>query len=112
MDTNKGKGGSMGLSYPMLTKCNYTTWALKMKVIMQAHSVWEAIETNDPKAVCDERTDKIALAMIYQEVSEEMLLSIAEKKKAKDTWLAIKTLCQGADRAKTAKIQTLKSEFE
>lgn len=112
MDTNKAKGGSMGLSYPMLTKCNYTTWALKMKVVMQAHSVWEAIEPNDPKAVCDERTDKIALAMIYQGISEEMLLSIAEKKKAKDAWVAIKTLCQGADKAKAAKIQTLKSEFE
>ncbi|XP_074326489.1 uncharacterized protein LOC141664434 [Apium graveolens] len=112
MDTNKGKGRSMGLSYPTLTKCNYTTWALKMKVIMQTHLVWEAIEVNDPKAVCDEMTDKIALAMVYQGIFEEMLLSIAEKKKAKDAWLAIKTLCQGADRAKMAKIQTLKSKFE
>ncbi|XP_074323652.1 uncharacterized protein LOC141660556 [Apium graveolens] len=50
--------------------------------------------------------------MIYQRISKEMLLSIAEKKKAKDAWLAIKTLCQGADRAKTAKIQTPKLEFE
>lgn len=102
----------MGLSYPMLTKSNYTAWALKMRVFMQAHGVWEAIEPTDPKATIDERTDKIALAMIYQGIPEESLLSIADKKKAKDAWEAIKTLCQGADRVKKARIQTLKTEFE
>ncbi|XP_074363655.1 uncharacterized protein LOC141704307 [Apium graveolens] len=112
MDANKMKGGSMGLSYPMLTKSNYTAWALKMRVFMQAHGVWEAIEPTDPKATIDERTDKIALAMIYQGIPEESLLSIADKKKAKDAWEAIKTLCQGADRVKKARIQTLKTEFE
>lgn len=74
----------MGLSYPMLTKSNYTAWAMKMKVFMQAHGVWEAVENSDQKAVVDERIDKIALAMIYQGIPEEMLLSLAEKKKAKD----------------------------
>lgn len=112
MDVSKGKGGSMGLTYPMLTKTNYTTWALKMKVVMQAHGVWDAVEQTDPKATMDERTDKIALAMIYQGVSEEVLLSIAEKKRAKDAWEAIKILCQGAEKVKNAKVQTLKAEFE
>lgn len=41
-----------------------------------------------------------------------MLLSLAEKKTAKEVWEAIKTLCQGADRVKKARIQMLKSEFE
>lgn len=36
MEVNKVKGGSIGLSYPMLTRSNYTAWALKMKVFMQA----------------------------------------------------------------------------
>lgn len=60
----------------------------------------------------DDRTDKIALAMIYQGIPEEMLLSFAEKKKAKEAWEAIKTLCQGADKVKKAWVQTLKTEFE
>lgn len=106
------KGGSMGLSYPMLTKSNYTAWALKLKVFMQAHGIWEAVEPTDPKNIVEERIDKIALAMIYQAIPEEMLLSLAEKKISKDAWEAIKTMCQGADRVKTAKIQTLKAEFE
>lgn len=112
MDVNKLKGGSIGLSYPMLARSNYTAWALKMKVFMQAQGVWTAVEPSDPKAVIEEKTDKVAMAMIYQGILEDVLLSLAEKKSAKDVWEAIKTLCQGADRVKKAKIQTLKSEFE
>lgn len=112
MDVVKSKGGSMGLSYPMLTRTNYTVWAMKMKVIMQAHGVWEGVEQADPKAAVEERVDKVALAMIYQSIPEEMLLSLSEKKKAKDAWDAIRVMSQGAERAKAAKVQTLKAEFE
>ncbi|KAL8127875.1 hypothetical protein AgCh_014714 [Apium graveolens] len=109
MDNGKNKGGSFGLTYPMLTKGNYTAWALKMRVFMQAQGVWNAIEAPDPK---DEKSDKIALAMIYQGIPEDMLLSITEKKIAKEGWEAIKVMCQGADRVKKARVQTLKAEFE
>lgn len=109
MDNGKNKGGSFGLTYPMLAKGNYTAWALKMRVFMQAQGVWNAIEAPDPK---DEKSDKIALAMIYQGIPEDMLLSIAEKKTAKEGWEAIKVMCQGADRVKKARVQTLKAEFE
>ncbi|XP_074341863.1 uncharacterized protein LOC141679258 [Apium graveolens] len=112
MDVNKVKGGSIGLSYPMLAKSNYTAWALKMKVFMQVQGVWTAVEQNDPKTPVEEKSDKVAMAMIYQGIPEEVLLSIAEKQTTKDVWEAIKTLCQGADRVKKARIQTLKSEFE
>lgn len=50
--------------------------------------------------------------MIYQGIPEEMMLSLADKETTKDAWEAIKTLCQGTDRVKKAKIQNLKSEFE
>lgn len=113
MEMNKLKSsGSIGLSYPMLAKENYTAWSMKMKVFMQAQGVWCAVEQTDPKAAVEEKTDKVALAMIYQGIPEEVLLSLAEKKTAKEAWEAIKTLYQGADRVKKARIQTLKSEFE
>ncbi|XP_074336333.1 uncharacterized protein LOC141673482 [Apium graveolens] len=112
MDVNKVKGGSIGLSYPMLAKSNYTAWALKMKVFMQAQGVWTVVEQNDPKSPVKEKNDKVAMAMIYQVIPEEGLLSIAEKQMTNDVWEVIKTLCQGADRVKKARIQTLKSEFE
>ena len=112
MENNKAKDGVIGLTYPMLTRSNYASWAIKMRVYMQAHGVWNAIEKDDPKAVVDDRTDKIALAAVYQGIPEDILLSIAEKKTAKDAWEAVKTMCLGADRVKTAKIQTLKAEFD
>lgn len=112
MEANKSKETSMGLSYPMLTKTNYTAWALKMKVFMQAHGVWDAIEPKDPKALIEEKVDKRALAVIYQGVPEDILLSIAEKGTLKEAWNVIKTMSLGADKVKMAKAQTLKCEFE
>ncbi|XP_074351801.1 uncharacterized protein LOC141690947 [Apium graveolens] len=49
MDTQKMKEGSMGFNYPMLTRNNYFVWSLKMKVFMQAQSVRDAVEPEDPK---------------------------------------------------------------
>lgn len=115
METNtvkNVKSGSIGLSYPMLERSNYTAWAIKMKVFIKAQGAWNAIEPKDPKVAVDDKTDQVALAMIYQGIPEGMLLSLADKETAKEAWDAIKTLCQGADKVKNARIQTLKSEFE
>lgn len=112
METSKTKEGTVGLSYPMLTRSNYTAWSLKMKVFMKAQGVWGAIEEKEPKATVDEKTIQIALAAIYQGVSEVILLTIAEKETAKEAWDAIKVLCMGAERVKEAKVQTLRAEFE
>ncbi|XP_074360724.1 uncharacterized protein LOC141700968 [Apium graveolens] len=83
-----------------------------MKVFMQAHGIWEAIEPKDPKTTADEKMDKRALAIIYQGIADDMLLTIAEKKTSKEAWGEIKMLCLSADKVKKAKAQTLKSEFE
>ncbi|XP_074373447.1 uncharacterized protein LOC141713772 [Apium graveolens] len=112
MEPSKIKEGGVGLSYPMLTKSNYASWSIKIKVNMQAHGVWEAIDPKDPKGKVVEKIDKVALAVIYQGVPEDILLSLAEKNTAKEAWVAIKTMCLGADRVRTTKIQTLKAEFD
>ncbi|XP_074362779.1 uncharacterized protein LOC141703067 [Apium graveolens] len=52
------------------------------------------------------------MAIIYQPISEELLLTRAERTTAKEVWTAIKTASLGADRVKKAKAQTLKAEFE
>ncbi|XP_023770494.1 uncharacterized protein LOC111919112 [Lactuca sativa] len=54
----------------------------------------------------------MALVVIYQGILEDLLLSLAEKKKTKEAWEALKTMFVGADRVKIARIQTLKTEFE
>lgn len=112
METSKAKDGTIGVSYPMLNRGNYTAWSIKMRVFMQAQGVWPAVETTDPKTVVEEKTDKMALAAIYQGIPEDILLAVAEKKTEIEAWKAIKKMCLGAERVKKAKIQTLKSEFE
>ncbi|XP_074378660.1 uncharacterized protein LOC141720209 [Apium graveolens] len=111
-ETSKLKEGAIGLNYPMLARSNYTAWALKMKVFMKAQGVWNAIENKEKEAAVDDRQDKIALATIYQGIPEDILLSVADKETAKEAWEAIETMCQGAERVKKARIQTLRSEFE
>lgn len=69
---------------------------MKMKVFMQAHGVWKAIEPKDVKTVINEKTDKQALAIIYQGIPEDVLLTLAENKTSKEAWEA----------------QTLKREFD
>ncbi|XP_023735907.1 uncharacterized protein LOC111883814 [Lactuca sativa] len=54
----------------------------------------------------------MALAAIYQGIPEDLLLSLAEKKIAKEAWEALKTMFVGANRVKAARIQTMKTEFE
>lgn len=112
MDQGKNKDVAVGLSYPMLTRTNYTTLALKMKVYMQAHGVWEAVVPKDPKAVVADKVDKIVMDAIYQSIPEDILLSVADKETAKDVWDAVKVMCQGGDRVKKVRVQTPKSEFE
>ncbi|KAL8091879.1 hypothetical protein AgCh_034225 [Apium graveolens] len=69
-------------------------------------------KSKDTEATADDRTDKIALAAIYQGIPEDILLALAEKKTAKEAWEAIRTMFQGAERVRTAKVHTLKAEFE
>lgn len=111
MEASK-KEGSMSLQYPMLMKSNYSAWAMKMKVFMQAQGVWDAIEPMNAKAAAEERKDKMAMAAIYQGIPEETLLLLAKKKTAKEAWEFLKTMHLGADRVKIAKVQTLKTVFE
>lgn len=81
-EISKTKDG-VGLSYLMLARSNYTVWAIKMRVFMQAHGVWDAIDPKDSNSKVDERKDKTALAAIYQGIHEDILMSIAVKTRLK-----------------------------
>lgn len=66
----------------------------------------------DGKAVVDDKVNKRSLAVIYEGVYEEQLLSIAYKGMEKEAWDAIKTVSLGAEKVNKAMTQTLKGEFE
>nr|XP_043615725.1 uncharacterized protein LOC122587615 [Erigeron canadensis] len=52
------------------------------------------------------------MAYIFQALSEDLVLQVANCKTAKEVWDALKTRYVGEDRVKKARLQTLKSEFE
>lgn len=103
------KEGSVTLKYPMLTRSNYAAWAIKMEVFMMAQGVWEAIETPE---IVDSRRDKMALAAIYQSISEDVLLQLGAKKTAKEAWNMLKNMNLGAEKVKEVRTQTLWREFD
>ena len=72
--------GSISLPYPMLTRSNYTTWAVNMKVFMRAQGVWNAIVDEE----VNERQDQMVLVAIFLVAPEDMLLLLAEKETAKE----------------------------
>src|SRR3954470_1855520 len=98
------KEGGITLHYPMLTSTNYSTWAIKMEVFMEAQGVWDAVEPEAGVAV--EKKDKLVLACIFQAVPEEVLLQLTKHKTAKEAWESLKKMYQGVDRVKKARIQT------
>lgn len=111
-NNNGEKDGMVTLHYPMLSRSNYSAWAIKMRVFMQAQGVWDAVEPRTANTTVEVKKDKLALAATYQGIPEDLLLSLAEKKTAKEAWDDLKTMFIGADRVKIARIQTLKAEFE
>lgn len=59
---------------------------MKMKVFMEAHRVWDVIEPKDPKGVIENKIDKRALAIVYQGIPDDMLLTIANRKTFEEAW--------------------------
>uniref|UniRef100_A0A0A9DE89 CCHC-type domain-containing protein n=1 Tax=Arundo donax TaxID=35708 RepID=A0A0A9DE89_ARUDO len=107
--SSMAKESSVTLQYPLLTRSNYTSWAITMKAYLKAQGVWEAI---DLEKDIDMRKDQMALAAIYQGIPEEILLLLVEKETAKEAWQMLKTMHMGVKRVMEAKVQTLKSELD
>ncbi|XP_076948271.1 uncharacterized protein LOC143620460 [Bidens hawaiensis] len=99
---------STSFQCPMLTSTNYTIWAMRMKVMLKIHGVWEAVE----KGTTDLKLDNIATAVLFQSIPEDQILQIGDLNTAKEMWEAIKSRNLGAERAKEAKLQTLIEEFD
>lgn len=100
--------GSSTIQCPMLTATNYNVWAVRMKLALKVHKVWEAIEE---ETASTEKND-LALALLCQSIPESLVLQVSELKQAKQVWESIKTRYAGAERVKEARLQTLMSEFD
>ncbi|XP_071678410.1 uncharacterized protein [Lolium perenne] len=90
----------------MLTRTNYSDWALIMRVQLQGQGRWEVVK----HGVVDD--DREALGAILRAVPPEMWRSLAVKDTAKEAWDALKTLRLGSERVREARAQTRRSEFD
>ncbi|GJW27623.1 zinc finger, CCHC-type containing protein [Tanacetum coccineum] len=113
-DTSKKEVGTTStpqFQCPILKPSNYSLWAIRMQIILEANGLWEMIEPNE-KTQADNKKDKTAMAFLYQALPEEQLLQITKYKTAKTIWDALKTRHIGEERIQQARLQTLKSDFE
>ncbi|GJT89188.1 zinc finger, CCHC-type containing protein [Tanacetum coccineum] len=95
----------------MLKPSNYSLWAIRMQIILEANGLWEMIEPLETTQV-DNKKDKTAIAFLYQALPEEQLLQITKHKTAKAIWDALKTRHIGEQKVQQARLPTLKSDFE
>ena len=101
-------GGPSSISCPMLTSTNYTVWAMRIKVLLKVHKVWEVIDEESS----DSEKNNLATALLFQSIPEVLILQVGELSSAKQVWEAIKARHMGADRVREARLQTLMAEFD
>ncbi|XP_066323684.1 uncharacterized protein [Miscanthus floridulus] len=95
-------------NWPQLTKTNYDSWSLLMKLKMQARYLWEAVEDDD----VDFHDDRSALEAICSTVPQEMVPTLATKPIAKEAWEAIRTMRIGEEWVRKSTAQSLRAEYE
>ncbi|XP_023636038.1 uncharacterized protein LOC111829953 [Capsella rubella] len=106
--SNKKEAVPSSIQCPMLNSTNYTAWAMKMRLLLRVHKVWDTI---DPGSTDIDKND-LASALIFQSVSESLMLQLGHLDTTKAVWDAIKTRNLGAERVKEARLQTLMVEFD
>ncbi|KMT17950.1 hypothetical protein BVRB_2g034700 [Beta vulgaris subsp. vulgaris] len=100
--------GPSSIKCPMLNNTNYTVWAMRMKVALKVHKVWETI---DPGTKDDDKNN-MAMSLLFQSIPEALFLQVGDLESSKGIWDAIKARHVGADRVKEARLQTLTAEFD
>lgn len=104
----KKEGSSSSIKCPMLSSSNYTVWAIRMRILLRVHKVWDIIETPTD----DGEKNDMAIALLFQSIPESLILQVGALDTAKKVWEAIQTRHVGAERVKEARLQTLMAEFD
>nr|GEW08390.1 ribonuclease H-like domain, reverse transcriptase, RNA-dependent DNA polymerase [Tanacetum cinerariifolium] len=81
-------------------------WAIQIKVILEAHGLWEAIEPKENTQV-DNKKDKATTAFLYQALTEDVILQVASCKTAKELWESLKKRHIGEEKVQQAQLQSL-----
>ncbi|XP_076935839.1 uncharacterized protein LOC143602689 [Bidens hawaiensis] len=108
MTSQSSNQTAISLQCPMLTKTNYTMWALRIKAMFRYHGIWDVIE---PRST-DEKKNGAAIALFFQSIPEDQIMQVAQYETTKEIWNAIKTRYIGAERIVKACLHTLINEFK
>nr|GEV09259.1 zinc finger, CCHC-type [Tanacetum cinerariifolium] len=95
---------------PKLKNTNYTVWAIQIKVILEAHDLWEAIEPKEGTKV-DNKKDKATTTFLYQALTEDVIVQVAGCETTKELWESLKTRHVGEEKVRQARLQSLMIEF-
>ncbi|CAA7014430.1 unnamed protein product [Microthlaspi erraticum] len=106
----KEGGGPLSIMCPTLTATNYMVWAMRMKMTLKVHEVWDVVETGTHPL--DVKKNNMAMALLFQSIPEMLVLQVGGLDTAHKIWEEIKVKHVGADRLKEARLQTLMAEFE
>jgi hypothetical protein len=98
------------LMWPMLTRSNYSEWAMLMQCNYEAMEVWEVIEPGGDGVRRSQ--DRLAMGCLLRSVPKEMWQMLGSKRTVKEAWSAVKSMRVGAERVKEANAQRLLKEFE
>ncbi|XP_076912938.1 uncharacterized protein LOC143571386 [Bidens hawaiensis] len=109
--SNRTGGSSIPLLCPMLTKNNYTTWALRIKALFRSHDLWDVVEPRSVAAVY-EKKNNATIAYLFQSIPEEQIQQVGQYETAWEIWNAIKTRYVGEERVKETRRHTLITECE
>ena len=91
---------------PKLKTTNYTVWAIQIKVILEAHGLWETIEPKENTQL-DDKKDKATIALLFQALTEDVILQVASFKTAKELWESLRKRHVGEERVQQARLQSL-----
>ncbi|XP_022019524.1 uncharacterized protein LOC110919562 [Helianthus annuus] len=80
-------------------------------MILEVNGLWETIEPAE-NTQSDVKKDKSAISNLFQAISEDVVLQVANCKTAKEIQENLKTRHVGVDRVQKARLHTLMLEFE
>jgi hypothetical protein len=114
-EVGSGSGSVSGvressLMWLLLTRSNYSEWAMLMQCNYEAMEIWDVIEPGGDGVKRSQ--DRLAMGCLLRSVPKEMWQMLGSKKTVKDAWAAVKNMRVGAERVKEANAQCLLKEFE
>ena len=94
--------------WPQLTRTNYGEWVVLMKWRLKARKLWTAVEVGTK----EEDEDVQAMDALLSSTPPEFHEAIGNKQMAKEAWNMLASFRVGSDRAKRAKAQQLRRDFD